>query len=335
MAVTPTAGAYQRNGRWYAPIEDFGYGQNPYDPDTQPELYNQWQGQHQGDAQQIGQDYSPGRVGAIIGGTVGAGALADALMAPAAVAAPSLASAISPTLSLPAYTAGTLATPATAAVFGGAAPTAAMLSTPAIAGPAAAAPAIAGPAAAATGTGSFLTQLQRYMGVVAPIAQDYLSNRANNQARDQLQTSITQAKSDLAKLHQQQMDQLSPYTSLGGGAASLLGQGLGIKVQGQGGGLPSAPMGTGSAPGNGYALAPSFTPGKTSPLVPGNGVAFPGSVTPSAAPQSALAAGLSGPQVRTQSSYSGTVRVQAPTGEIALLSPAQAQQAVSKGAKVL
>lgn len=87
MSITLGKTGYNFNGMGVAPTSDFGYGTNPYDPTdpSQVALYVQWEGQHQGDAQQIGDDYSPGRNAAIIGGVVGGGALASAAMGPASV----------------------------------------------------------------------------------------------------------------------------------------------------------------------------------------------------------------------------------------------------------
>lgn len=364
MAVTPTANSYTLGGMLVAPTEDFGYGQNPYDPDTQPELWAQWQGQHQGDAQQIGQDYSPGRVGAIIGGTIAAGGLG----AFSGGAAPSLATSGIPSATgvgaggalagggvlpgaatLGGIGAGTVAAPAVAGTaagfgpeFGATGPAAAMTTASGNIG----SPALAAAGGAGAGS-SFLSQLARYIGPAASVAQTLIGRNATNTARDQLVAANAQAATQLKGLYgntantlggiaQRQQQNLAPYVSLGGGAAGLLGQGLGINVPAPNVTpfVPSNPFdnhlpGENGPPqtGNGFQgsgpLAPSYTPGVTSPYLPVGGRSVPAGATPGA-----------GATPRTGAATGG-VRMQAPTGEIAVVDPSHVAAAQAAGAKIL
>ncbi len=295
MSVTPTRNAYQGpNGQWFAPTEDFGYGPNPYDPETEPALYTQWAFQHQGDAQQIGQDYNAKRVAAIIASTLvpyntggpafagaGAGAGAGAAV-PGALTVPTQTGTLAG-LTLP----GATSLPAaTLPVLAGTIPTATGVlpatlpgatSLPAAALPAAAVPAVRGfqnygpqpgdpgqssangspyaPAPPGAGApSSFMNALQRYgIPLAATAVTTYLNNRASNQAQSELTTANTLAQDQnretyretagtlnslysgqqrqLGEIYAGQQAAMSPYTSLGSGAASLLGGGLGIPVK--------------------------------------------------------------------------------------------------------
>jgi hypothetical protein len=186
---------------------------------------------------------------------------------------------------------------------------------------------------------------------------DYLATRqsqnATNTATQQLVQAGQQAKADLAKVYggvtpvlsqvvQRQQANLAPYTSLGSGAASLLGYGLGIPgVQAAPSGVYAPPIdpfstypqigtATTTAP-PGSSLAATFQPGVTSPYVPpGPGqtpsVPFPSATSAPAPPQPASS--LS-PQTQTQSSY---VTMRAPNGEVDRVPREQQQWFESKGA---
>ncbi len=291
MAVTPGRTGYQLpDGTWVAPTQDFGYGSNPYDPDAQPELYQQWQFAHQGDAQQIGQDYSPGRVGAIIGGTVAGGALGDFLAGGGSAAA----GAAGGGASAPSAVAGP------SAVSGGAAaafdPTMAVASAPGTitaGGAGAAADTVLGGAGTAAGAGSsFLSQLGRYIGPAVALGQTLISTNAINNARTQQLAAIAKAQAQLTNIYgstagtlgniyNAQVAGMSPYTSLGAGAASLLGKGLGVPVT-----MPPTGAGVFHA--------------STSPLPPGvAGPQLGGNLTPAQAQQSAQGFPIGLPPGRT------------------------------------
>jgi hypothetical protein len=171
-------------------------------------------------------------------------------------------------------------------------------------------------AGTAATSGTFLQKLQKYLGpalgIGGPIAQAVLSNRANNTAQQQLTQSITQAKADLARLHNQQQSALSPYTSLGAGAAGLLGQGLGVKVQ-----MPDP------AVMNNNATIGQPIGGPPVPFGGGNSQPFPGSLqrpvqgppVGSAVPRVTPSGTSVAPAVQRASSYGGsTVKMLAPDG---------------------
>lgn len=351
MAVTPGATGYLRNGQWYAPTEDFGYGTNPYDPETQPQLYQQWQDQHYGDAQQIGQDYSPRRVNSLIATSL----IPWNTGGPAFAAGVPTAAAVTPAAIAPAVAPAAVA-PAAAALPASMAPAGAVPGVITAGGPGALADTVL-PVVAGTGTGSsFLSLLARYgIPLAASTTTAVLNNRANNQAQQQLTDANTRAQADtrnmysstaqmLNSLYGQQQRQLgdiyagqqatlAPYTSLGAGAAGLLGQGLGIaNVAPAGGPVSTAPITPATVPGlYPSALTPTTSATKTTiPAIPGTPqVPFPGQ-TGTPTPQAQASA-------QTQSSYQGgMVRMQSPDGtEVESVPASQVAHFQSLGAKVV
>jgi len=214
------------------------------------------------------------------------------------------------------------------------------------------------PAVAGTGAGttsSFLSQLARYgIPLAATATTTYLNNRASNTAQQQLTDANTRAQADTRNMYQstagmlnslygQQQRQLgdiyagqqatlAPYTSLGAGAAGLLGQGLGISgVAPAGGPVSTAPITPATIPGlYPSALTPTTSATKTTiPAIPGiPQVPFPGQASTPTPQQQASA--------QTQSSYQGgTVRMQSPDGEIGMVPQARVADAIAQGAKVV
>lgn len=209
---------------------------NPYDPDTQPEQFAQWNFQHQGPQEGAGEPFRPGRIAAM------------------------LALAAAPYGLIPGV--GTGGAAAASGVGGGAAATPALLaaspaaaaSAPAAAGASAAGATAAGTTAAAAPAagGGWAAWLGKYggdlIGLGATTAQYATQRNAVNNARDaqtqagrqaiQTQQAYSQATNraiansgqQYRDIYNQQVSNLSPYTSLGAGAASTLGGMLGIPV---------------------------------------------------------------------------------------------------------
>jgi hypothetical protein len=194
------------------------------------------------------------------------------------------------------------------------------------------------PAPPKTGT-SLTSKVFDLLGLGA----DYLATRqgqnATNTATNQLVQAGQQAKADLSKVYggvtpvlsqvvQRQQANLAPYTSLGSGAASLLGYGLGIPgVQAAPAGVyapPTDPFGTnnqiiagGTPPPAGSVLKSSFQQGESpfQPAAPGQtgGTPFPTTATAVAPPAAANLSSLD-PRTQSQSSY---VTMRSPDGEVA------------------
>ncbi len=212
-----------------------------------------------------------------------------------------------------------------------------------------------GSSAPVASSSSFLDKLKVYTGLATlggTVATALINRNATNTARDQLVTANTKAQADLKALYgntadtlggiaQRQQQNLSPYVSLGGGAAGLLGQGLGINVPAPtttlfqprnpftsgppNGQLPNGPASSGGFQGpSNVTLAPSFQPGISSPYQSvGGNLAIP------------AGAPAGGGAVPTGNVATGSVRMQAPTGEIAMVPAAQVAAAQAKGAKLV
>lgn len=157
-------------------------------------------------------------------------------------------------------------------------------------------------------------------------------------AQGQLTQQYQQTRSDLGDIYKGQQAQSAPYLSLGAGAASLLGQGLGIPniapYPGANLGVSGAKLGPsagGLVPGT---LMPPQTPTSTAPL----DRRIPPGVSPSgtAVPRDSLGSLLL-PSMQRQSSYTGQglVTMQAPNGETAQVPMAQVPFFKSRGAQVV
>lgn len=255
--------------------------------------------------------------------------------------------------------AGGAAATGTGGVSAAVGPTVAAGSTPGtiVAGTSGAAPDIiagggaAGAGAAGAGAGStFLSNLARYISPIAGVANALINRNATNTARDQLVAANQKAQADLKSLYgntadtlggiaQRQQQNLSPYVALGGGAAGLLGQGLGLNVPAptttpfQ----PRNPFTSGPPPGQlptggsanfmppGTTLAPTFQGGVSSPFVPPTG---------SRAMPAGAQAGSGA--VPTSSASTGGVRMQDPnTGEMGIVPPEKVSSAQQAGLRIV
>ena len=151
------------------------------------------------------------------------------------------------------------------------------------------------------------------LGLTAAGLGRFATDKAVNQetaaaakAQGQANTLYQGTSNALNNIYQGQQKAYAPYTSLGAGAAGLLGQGLGIAVAPP----PSGPIQaseTGAAPGVNYAQI-------TTPQVNKPGVTFPGIGGPGSQPfpgQPQI-----NPTQQRASSYGGTVKMRAPDGSM-------------------
>jgi hypothetical protein len=144
----------------------------------------------------------------------------------------------------------------------------------------------------------------------------YAAKKASGAAKEAAATQSAAADKALAAQKQgydQQRQDFSPYQQAGAAALGRLGQTAGTYTGGVPQPGPPPQMPQPSQGGLGSLGQPSM--GNPSPM--GGGPA-PGS-----------------PQMPPQGAPGGLVQVQAPTGEMAMLSPQAAQQAVAKGAKLV
>lgn len=174
-------------------------------------------------------------------------------------------------------------------------------------------------------------------GATIPIALAGVQHMASSKAADQQaeaskavqgqnQQMYTGQSAAGNNIFQGQQQNLAPYTSLGSGAASLLGAGLGIKVS-PGATGPMQPFETrGFTPGLSSAPIPATSQGNFQPGPDmARGTPFPGQ---GAAPLTAA--------VQRRSSYGGgTVQMRAPDGTIQAVPADQVEHYRSRGGQVV
>lgn len=153
------------------------------------------------------------------------------------------------------------------------------------------------------------------IGVASSLASAKMqSNAAKNAAKTQAAAG-DKALAAQQSGYQQQRQDFQPYQQAGNAALARLGQTAGTYT----GGSTAAPFPMPQQPPQGgLGSLGQPPPGALPPL---GGSPAPGPGMP--------------PQMPSGGAQGGLVRVQAPTGEMAMLPPQQAQAAVAKGAKIL
>jgi hypothetical protein len=182
------------------------------------------------------------------------------------------------------------------------------------------------------------------MGGVSNLSSAHAANQqiAASQGVQQLNQNVYQGLSgQFGNILQQQQANLTPYSSLGSGAASLLGKGLGVNVSlpqttaftpQAGIGVAGPQLGANQSPTGQLQAAP---PGMTLATLARNGVVPGGSLTPYRNPNAGspqLEA-----QAQSQSSYSGPggVTMRAPDGSTETVDPQHVAFFQQHGAQVV
>jgi hypothetical protein len=153
------------------------------------------------------------------------------------------------------------------------------------------------------------------IGVASSLASAKISSNASKNAAKTQAAAGDKALAAQQAGYQQQRQDFSPYQQAGNAALGRLGQTAGTYT----GGMPQPPPQMPQQPPPG-GLGSLGQPSMGAPSSSMGGQPAPGPGMPPQGPQSAPG---------------GLVRVQAPTGEMAMLPPQQAQAAVAKGAKIL
>ena len=148
-------------------------------------------------------------------------------------------------------------------------------------------------------------------------------------------------RSDLADIYKGQQAQSAPYASLGAGAASLLGAGLGIPniapYPGANLGVSGPPLGSGG----GFTSNPLQPPGSGMTSTASTDWRNPAAMLQNrggtAVPRAGTLSSALGPSLQRQSSYGGAglVTMQAPNGETAQVPMAQVPFFKARGAQVV
>jgi hypothetical protein len=165
------------------------------------------------------------------------------------------------------------------------------------------------------------------VGAVGMFASSKIAADASHSAASMQQQSATQAIGLQTAIYNQQQQNLQPYRQLGGvGIAGL------TNMAGQNPTMD--PGGSGFVSQRNPQMGPAGSPTASSAGA-GGGYYNYGASAPISAPGTAGPVPYQPPPGQGSNPAGGMVRVQAPTGEIALLSPDQAKQAEAKGATIL